>query len=86
MNLKTRLAQIGAVVGGVVASAVAVFAQTPAYTMDSAVQTSATGLLESLVATVFTIIPVAITIVGGLVVTLFGLRWLIGFTRGQMHG
>lgn len=56
------------------------------FVMDATVTASATNLLDSLVGTVFTIIPVAITIVGGLVVTLFGLRWLIGFARSQMHG
>jgi hypothetical protein len=75
-----------AVAGAFLASAGVAFAQTPAYTMDSTVQTAATDLLGSLVATVFTIIPAAIAIVGGLVVTLFGLRWLIGFARSQMHG
>jgi hypothetical protein len=64
----------------------AAFAQTPAYTMNSTVQSSVTDLLQSMVATVFTIIPVAIGIVGTLVVTLFGLRWLIGFARSHMHG
>jgi len=63
-----------------------VLAATPAYTMDSGVQVAATGLLESLVAQIFTIIPIAIGIVGTVVVTLFGLRWLIGFVRGNMHG
>lgn len=64
----------------------AVHAQTPAYSMDSGVQASATDLLTSLTSQVFTIIPVAIGIVGGVVVTLFGLRWLIGFARSNMHG
>jgi hypothetical protein len=59
---------------------------TAAYTMDSGVQVAATGLLESLVQQIFTIIPIAIGIVGTVVVTLFGLRWLIGFVRGNMHG
>lgn len=62
------------------------FAQTPAYTMDSTVQTSVTDLLSSLVSTVFTIIPIAIGLVGGLMVTLYGIRWLIGFARSHMHG
>lgn len=77
-------------IGGAVASALTlvgqVHAQTPAYTMDTTVQTSVTDLLSSMVSTVFTIIPLAITIVGGLVVTLFGIRWLIGFARSHMHG
>jgi hypothetical protein len=59
---------------------------TPAYVMDTAVQSSVTDLLSSLVQTVFTIIPVAIGIVGTLVVTLFGIRWLVGWVRGHMHG
>ena len=63
-----------------------VHAQTPAYTMNAAVQSSATDLLTSLTSQIFTIIPVAIGIVGSVVVTLFGLRWLIGFVRGNMHG
>ena len=71
---------------GLMVTAGSAFAQTPAYTMDTTVQASATDLLSSLVSTVLTIIPVAIAIVGGLVVTLFGLRWLIGFARSNMHG
>lgn len=63
-----------------------VLAATPAYVMDSTVQASVTDLLNSLVQTVFTIIPVAIGIVGGLVITLFGIRWLISFARSHMHG
>jgi hypothetical protein len=73
-------------VGVTVASMGHAFAQTPAYTMDSTVQTSVTDLLESLVATVFSVLPIAIGIVGALVVTLFGVRWLIGFARSNMHG
>ena len=64
----------------------AVMAQTPAYEMDAGVQSAATGLLTSLTSQIFTIIPVAIGLVGGVVVTLFGLRWLIGFVRSNMHG
>ena len=56
------------------------------YTMDGQVLGAGTGLLESLIASVLTIIPLAIAIVGGLVVTLFGLRWLIRFARSNMHG
>jgi hypothetical protein len=63
-----------------------VYAATATYTMDSGVQVAATDLLQSLVAQIFTIIPIAIGIVGTVVVTLFGLRWLIGFVRGNMHG
>ena len=82
---KNVLTAVGAV-GAFLALAGPAFAQTPAYTMDSTVQTSVTDLLSSMVSTVFTIIPLAITIVGGLVVTLFGIRWLIGFARSHMHG
>lgn len=58
----------------------------PAYTANTAAMTATTGLLGSLVSAVFTVIPLAISIVGGLVVTLFGIRWLIGFARKNMHG
>jgi len=85
-KLKSIALKVSAVGVTLVAGASKAFAQTPAYTMDATVQSSATDLLGSLVSTVFTIIPVAIGIVGGLVVTLFGLRWLIGFARSQMHG
>ena len=64
----------------------AVMAQTPVYEMNAGVQTAATDLLTSLTSQIFTIIPVAIGLVGGVVVTLFGLRWLIGFVRSNMHG
>jgi undecaprenyl pyrophosphate phosphatase UppP len=63
-----------------------VLAATPAYVMDTTVTSSVTDLLSSMVQTIFTIIPVAIGLVGALVVTLFGIRWLIGFARGHMHG
>jgi hypothetical protein len=63
-----------------------VLATSPAYTMDTTVTTSVTDLLSSMVSTIFSVIPQAITIVGALVVTLFGIRWLIGFARGHMHG
>jgi hypothetical protein len=85
-KIKQTALKYGAMAGAFLALAGKAFAQTPAYTMDSTVQSSATDLLSSLVSTVFTIIPVAIGLVGGLVVTLFGLRWLIGFARSQMHG
>jgi len=85
-NIKEKAMQVGAIVGSLLAFAPKAFAQTPAYTMNSTVQTSATDLLSSLVSVVFTIIPVAIGLVGTLVVTLFGLRWLIGFARSNMHG
>ena len=61
-------------------------AVTPTYTMDSTVTASVTDLLQSLVQTVFTIIPTALGIVGTLMITLFGIRWLIGLVRGNMHG
>jgi len=76
----------GAIVAGFLGSAGAIFAQTPAYEMDAGVQSAATDLLTSLTSQIFTIIPVAIGLVGGVVVTLFGLRWLIGFVRSNMHG
>lgn len=82
----TTAAKVGAVGVALFSLAPKAFAQTPVYTMDATVQGAATDLLESLVATVFTIIPIAIAIVGGLMVTLYGLRWLVGFARGQMHG
>ncbi len=62
------------------------FAQTPAYTMDATVKTSVTDLLSSLISTYFGIIPVALALVGGLMVTLFGIGKLIGWVRGNMHG
>lgn len=75
-------------IGGVLgALAPAAFAQTPTpFVMDTTVNASATNLLQSLVNTVLTQIPAAIAIVGGLMVTLFGLNWLIGFARAHMHG
>jgi|WetSurSiteA1Bulk_404760.scaffolds.fasta_scaffold24165_5 hypothetical protein len=81
-----NIRKYGSIVAGFLASAGMAFAQTPAYTMDSGVQTAATDLLTSLTAQIFSIIPVAIGLVGGVVVTLFGLRWLIGFVRSNMHG
>jgi hypothetical protein len=56
------------------------------YGINPAVSTSATELLSSLTAGVFRIIPIAIGIVGGLIATLFGLRWLIRFARRNIHG
>jgi hypothetical protein len=85
-TVKAEALKYAVAVGLFFAAATSAFAQTPVYTMDSTVQSSATDLLTSLVQTVFTIIPVAIGIVGGLVATLFGLRWLIGFARSNMHG
>jgi uncharacterized membrane protein len=84
--MKNNLLKYGALAAGFLALAVPAFAQTPAYQMNSGVQTAATDLLTSLTSQIFTIIPVAIGIVGGVVVTLFGLRWLIGFVRSNMHG
>lgn len=87
MNLVKKYgAKVSIAVTGFLASAGAAFAQTPAYTMNTTVQTSVTDLLESMVSTIFSVIPAAIAIVGTLVVTLFGIRWLIGFARGHMHG
>jgi len=54
---------------------------TSVFTMNSGAVNATSDLLASLVAVVFTIIPIAIAIVGGLVVTLFGLRWLIRYVR-----
>jgi hypothetical protein len=54
---------------------------TPKYVMSASTSASVTGLLGSLVSVVLRIIPIAIAIVGGLVVTLFGLRKLIYFVR-----
>jgi hypothetical protein len=62
------------------------FAQTPAYTMNTTVTSSVTDLLSSMVSTIFSILPTAIGIVGALTVTLFGIKWLVGFARGNMHG
>lgn len=84
--MKSKVAQYSALVAGFLGVAGKAFAQTPAYTMNSGVQTAATELLTSLTSQIYTIIPVAIGLVGGVVVTLFGLRWLIGFVRGNMHG
>lgn len=81
-----KLATIAGSVGAFLALAPQAFAQTPAYTMDSTVSSSVTDLLSSMVSTVFSVIPTAIGLIGGLVVTLFGIRWLIGFARGHMHG
>lgn len=58
----------------------------PTYIMNTSAQGAVTGLLGSMVASVFNVIPLALLIVGGLVVTLFGIRWLIGFARSHMHG
>jgi hypothetical protein len=74
------------VVASFFGAAVAAHAQTPAYTMNTAVQTSVTDLLSSLISTYFGIIPVALALVGGLMVTLFGIGKLIGWVRGNMHG
>jgi len=84
--MKNTVARIGSAVVTFLSIAPVAFAQTPAYTMNADVQTAATGLLTSLTAQIYSIIPVAIGLVGGVVVTLFGLRWLIGFVRSNMHG
>lgn len=81
-----KLAQVSAVVGVVLAAAPHALAVTPTYTMDATVTASVTDLLQSLVQTVFSIIPTALGIVGTLMITLFGIRWLIGLVRGNMHG
>ena len=63
-----------------------VFDAGPVYGFNDNVASSAGGLLGSLVSVVFTSIPVAIGIVGGLVVTKFGIGCLIGFARSHIHG
>jgi hypothetical protein len=78
------LKKIAIAVGSFLAFAPKAFAAS--YTMDASVSTSVQDLLTSMVSTIFTIIPLAIGIVGTLVVTLFGIRWLFGFVRGHMHG
>lgn len=60
--------------------------QVVAYTMDSGIQSSASSLLGSLVSQLFSVIVIGVGIVGGVMVTLFGLRWLIRFVRGNLHG
>lgn len=83
----SSLKKIAIAIGGFLAAALPAFAQTPTvYAMNATVQASVTDLLSSLVQTVFSVIPVAIGIVGALVATLFGIRWLIGFARSNMHG
>jgi len=84
--MKANLLKYGSMAVGFLTLAGSVFAQTPAYEMNAEVQGAATDLLTSLTSQIFTIIPVAIGLVGGVVVTLFGLRWLIGFVRSNMHG
>ena len=78
--------QASALIGTIMAIAPKAMAQTPIYTMDSTVSASVQDLLASLVETVFSVIPIALGLVGALVATLFGIRWLIGFARGNMHG
>lgn len=85
-NWKAKLATYAGAVTLFLGSVGHAFAQTPAYTMDDTVKTSVTDLLGSLVTTYFGIIPVALAIVGGLMVTLFGIGKLIGWVRGNMHG
>lgn len=81
-----KVAQIATVAGVFLASAPLAFAQTPAYTMDATVTASITDLLESYVASIFTLIPSGVLIVGGLSVTLFGIGFLWRWVRGKMHG
>jgi len=78
--------QVAALTGTLLSMATLAHAQTPIYTMDATVSSSVQDLLASLVQTVFDNIPIALGLVGGLVATLFGIRWLIGFARGNMHG
>lgn len=85
-NWKAKLAGYTAIAVGFLGSVGRAFAQTPAYTMDATVKTSVTDLLTSLVSGYFGIIPVALGIVGGLMVTLFLVGKLIGWVRGNMHG
>lgn len=56
-----------------------------AYGMDAGVESAATGVLSSQVAAIFHVILVGIGIIGAVMVTLFGLKWLIGFVRSHMH-
>jgi hypothetical protein len=56
------------------------------YTANSTVMSAGTSLMGSMVSGYFGIIPVAIGIVAGLMVTLFLVRKLIGWVRGNMHG
>jgi hypothetical protein len=81
-----KLVGYGAVAVGFLGTVGHALAQTPAYTMDATVKTSVTDLLESLVSGYFGIIPIALGIVGGLMVTLFLVGKLIGWVRGNMHG
>ena len=64
-----------------------VFTLDPApYKMSGNIQASASGLLGSMVGQLFRVIIIGVGIVGGVIVTLFGLRWLIRFVRGNLHG
>jgi hypothetical protein len=56
------------------------------YAMNTNVATATGGLIGSLVSTMIGMIPIAIGIVGAMVVTLFGLKWLIGFARSFIGG
>jgi hypothetical protein len=53
------------------------------YIMNEQVASSASNLMSSLVSVVIGMIPLAIGIVGVLVVTLFGFRWLTKLVRGK---
>jgi len=59
---------------------------TPHYQMSTTVKESASGLLGSMTAQLFRVIIIGIGIVAGVIVTLFGLRWLIKFVRRNLHG
>jgi hypothetical protein len=85
-KVKSIAGKVAIVGGAFLAGATKAFAQTPAYTMDATVKTSVTDLLQSLVSGYFGIIPIALGIVGGLMVTLFLVGKLIGWVRGNMHG
>jgi hypothetical protein len=56
------------------------------YTANGSVMGSATALGQSLVSGYMGIIPTALLIVGGLIVTLFLVRKLIGWVRKNIHG
>jgi hypothetical protein len=56
------------------------------YQMNTTVQSSVSGLLGSMVSGYFGIIPIALGIVGGLMVTLFLVGKLIGWVRSNLGG
>jgi hypothetical protein len=55
---------------------------TRGYEIDPVVQSSIGEVLGSQVAVIFSVIPLALAIVGGLIITLFGIKFLVGFVRG----